>query len=135
MIVEVDSLIAYVNKNDKYHEVVSKFFEKVAAGKYKNVRVASSAYLEYSLLLRSKGYSERDIREDLFYFRNFPNLGEAPLTLEVQIRASVLREKHGLSFFDSLHAATALLIDGVIVSLDGAYKFVQGLHALRHDEV
>lgn len=30
MIVKVDSLIAYVNKNDKYHEVVSKFFEKVA---------------------------------------------------------------------------------------------------------
>jgi hypothetical protein len=38
-------------------------------------------------------------------------------------------------FFDSLHDATALLFDGVIVSLDGAYKSVQGLHALRHDEV
>ena len=83
----------------------------------------------------SRGYSERDIREDLFYFWNSPNLGEAPLTLEVQIRASVLREKHDLSFFDSLHDATALLFDGVIVSLDGAYKSVQGLHALRHDEV
>jgi predicted nucleic acid-binding protein len=71
----------------------------------------------------------------LFYFWNSPNLGEAPPTLEVQIRASVLREKHGLSFFDSLHAATALLFDGIIVSLDGAYKSVQGLQALRHDEV
>jgi predicted nucleic acid-binding protein len=38
-------------------------------------------------------------------------------------------------FFDSLHAATALLINGVIVSLDRAYKSVQGLYALRHDEV
>ncbi|NAZ25102.1 MAG: hypothetical protein GU357_05030 [Thermofilum sp.] len=71
----------------------------------------------------------------LFYFWNSPNLGEAPPTLEVQIRALVLREKHDLSFFDSLHAATALLFDGIIVSLDGAYKSVQGLQALRHDEV
>ena len=62
-------------------------------------------------------------------------MGEAPPTLEVQIRASVLREKHGLLFFDSLHVATSLLFDGVIVSLDGAYKSIQGLHALRHDEV
>jgi predicted nucleic acid-binding protein len=135
MIIELDSLIAYVNKKDKHHELVSKFFEYVAAGKYKNVKVATSAYLEYSLLLKSKGYSEADVREDLLYFRNFPNLGEAPLTLEVFIKASELREKYNLSFFDSLHVATSLLFDGVIVSLDKAYRSVKGLKALRHDEV
>ena len=87
------------------------------------------------MLLTSRGYSERDIREDLFYFRNFPNLGEAPITLEVLIKASELREKYHLSFFDSLHADISLLFDGVIVSLDKAYESVQGLQALRHDEV
>ena len=34
---------------------------------------------------------------------------------------------YGLTYFDSLHASTALLYDGVIISVDEDYKRVQGL--------
>jgi predicted nucleic acid-binding protein len=135
MIIELDSLIAYVNRRDKYHRVISKLFDRVAAGELKNVKVATSAYLEYSLLLKSRGYSEDDIRKDLLLFKDFPNLDEAPLTLEVLIKASELREMYDISFFDSLHAATALLFDGVIASMDKAYTSIKGLKVVLPTEV
>ncbi|MCS7369483.1 MAG: PIN domain-containing protein [archaeon GBS-70-058] len=135
MIIELDSLIAYVNRRDKYHKVISKFFERIAAGELKNVKVAASAYLEYSLLLRSRGYGEDDIREDLLLFKDFPNLDEAPLTLEVLIKASELREMYNLSFFDSLHAATALLFDGVIASIDKVYTSIKNLKTVLPTEI
>jgi len=135
VIIELDALIAYVNRRDRYHRVMSKLLSRVAAGELKNVKVAASAYLEYSLLLRSRGYGEDDVREDLLFFKNFPNLDEAPLTLEVLIKASELRKEYHLSFFDSLHAATAVLFDGVIASMDKAYTAVKDLRTMPLTEV
>ncbi len=129
-IVEVDVLIAFVNALDKYHEAASRLLKEVTSGKIKNVKVAASAYLEYALILRSKGYDEEEIREDLIHFRNMPNLGEAPLNVDVLIRASKLRKEYNLTFFDSLHAATALMLDKVIISVDQAYKRIKGLKVI-----
>ena len=126
-VIEVDMLIAFVNALDKHHEIADRLMKRIISGKIRNVRVAASAYLEYELILRSRGYSEEEIREDIYHFKNLPNLGEAPLTADVLTKASELREKFGLTFFDSLHGATALLLDGIIISLDEAYSKVEGL--------
>jgi len=129
-VIEVDMLISFVNELDKYHEIAVKLFKSIASGKVRNVKVASSAYLEYDLILRSKGYSDREIGEDLAMFSSISNLGEAPLTAKVLIKASEIRGKHGLTFFDSLHGATALLTDGTMISVDEAYKKVEGLRVI-----
>ena len=50
-----------------------------------------------------------------------------PLTPSVAVAAAYLRETHGLSFFDSHYAATALTRDGIIYSFDSAYDKVSGL--------
>ncbi len=126
-VIEVDTLIAFVNALDKYHRVASRLIKRIISGEIRNVKVAASAYLEYELILRSRGYDEGEIREDLAYFKSLPNLGETPLTVNVLIKASELREKYGLTFFDSLHGATALLLDGIIISIDRAYNEVRGL--------
>jgi len=89
-----------------------------------------AAYLEYELILRSRGYSEKEIRNDLNNFRDMPNLDEAPLTLDILIKASELREKYNLSFFDSLHAATALPSDKVIISMDPDYGRIRELRTI-----
>jgi len=130
-VIEVDMLIAFVNVLDRYHKVASRLIDRIVSGKIRNVKVAASAYLEYELILRSKGYSEEDIREDLYYFKNLANLGEAPLTVDVLLKALELREKYGLTFFDSLHGATALLLDGVIISVDEDYSKIEGLKVVN----
>ncbi|MFQ6071491.1 MAG: type II toxin-antitoxin system VapC family toxin [Methanosarcinales archaeon] len=60
-------------------------------------------------------------------FRNYPNLSEENLSSEIIIKASELREWYGLTYFDSLHAATAILSDKKIVSLDMDYDKVNEL--------
>ena len=68
--------------------------------------------------------SEEEIRRDLEDLSSVRSLGEQPLTAETLILASELRERHGLTYFDSLHCASAALYDGRIISVDEAYDSV-----------
>ncbi|MCD6443895.1 PIN domain-containing protein [Candidatus Bathyarchaeota archaeon] len=129
-LIELDMLIAFVNVSDELHRTAVAVFEKIAEGELKNVVIPASAYMEYELVLRSRGYNENVIREDVESFRRIPNLGEAPLTSSILIEASRLRERYRLSYFDSLHAASALSYDRTIVSVDQAYQTVAGLKAI-----
>ncbi|MBS7612120.1 type II toxin-antitoxin system VapC family toxin [Candidatus Bathyarchaeota archaeon] len=132
--IELDLLIALVNREDRLHETASKLFEATARGKIRNLVIATSALIEYELILRSRGYSEDDIAVDIRAFTNIKNVGEAPLNSKVILAAIVLRRKYRLTYFDSLHAATATLHDGEIVSTDEAYMGVKELRAIDPEE-
>lgn len=123
-VVELDMMIALVNSSDLLHEAADRLFRAVREGRLKSVRIAVSALLEYELLLRSRGVAEAEIRGDLRAFAMIRNLGEQPLTTEAVTLASELRERHGLTYFDSLHCASAILFDGKIISVDEAYDTV-----------
>jgi len=131
-IVELDMLIAFVNPADKLHIYADKLFKAIADGKLRNIRMSTSALLEYELVLRSRGYSEKDIREDLFAFKIL--VKEIPLTGDVIIKASELREKYGLTYFDSLHAATAIVTDDLLISSDKDYEKVKDLKVIKPEE-
>ena len=133
-VIELDMLIAFVNRLDKLHKIADNLFKRIVSGEIRDIKVATSAYLEYEIILRSKGYKEIEIRKDLNAFRGIPNLGESPLTLNVILKASEIREKYGLTYFDSLHGATAMLYDGKIISSDKAYEGVNGLKAINPAE-
>lgn len=123
-------LIALVNRADRLHEPARRVFELAASGALKNLAIASSALMEYELVLRARGYSEKSIREDLEAFSRLKGVRILPLTHETLLKAIELRIKHRLTYFDSLHAATALLHDSAIISADRAYKAVEGLTVL-----
>ncbi len=74
--------------------------------------------------MRFRGYSE-DSRADIF--RRIPNIDEIPLTSTVLIEASRIRERYGLTYFDPLHAASALIYDKKVISVDTAYQRVEDL--------
>jgi len=129
-IIELDILIAFVNKADKLHNVAIEIFNKITTGELKGIIVPTSAYIEYELILKSRGYSEDDVRSDIEAFKRVKNLGEVPLTSNIIVKASKLRETYGLTYFDSLHAASALLYDKTIISIDEAYRRVPKLKVL-----
>ncbi|KPV62473.1 MAG: hypothetical protein AOA66_1328 [Candidatus Bathyarchaeota archaeon BA2] len=120
-ILEVDMLMAFTNAADPLHAVADNLFKGIKNAKLGRVAVASSAYLEYELVHRTRGYSENEISEDLKAFRRYPRLDEKPLTSRVLIEAAALRGKTEITYFDSLHAATALLADKIIISVDNIY--------------
>jgi predicted nucleic acid-binding protein len=123
-------LLALLNRADKLHTVASRLFEKIARGELQRMAVAASAYLEFELIMRSKGFNYNEILEDILMFKSIPKLDEVPLTSDVILNAIRIRADYGLTYFDSLHASTALLHDGVIISVDEAYKKVQGLRVV-----
>ncbi len=130
-IIEVDILIALVNSSDNLHNVADSIFLKIKEKRIKNISVATSAYLEYELIHKSKGYPEDDIRAEISAFRRYPHLDEKKLTSEIILKASELRSKiAGLTYFDSLHASTTLLTDKKIISTDTIYDKVEEIERI-----
>lgn len=135
-VIELDLLIAFVNSSDRHHRAADRIFRKIRAGELKDVSAASSAYLEYELVHRSRRYVAEDIRKEISSFKNFPKLGEEPLTSEVIAEAMRLREAiKAMTYFDSMHASTALLYDGDIISTDAIYDKVDGLTRIGPSKV
>jgi len=126
-VIELDMLFGYTNKKDRLHRVASRIFASISEGKLEDAYVASSAYIEYELFSKSMGVPAIQIVRELQSFQFFPNLQEHALSLSIILNASILRNRYGLSYFDSLHASTALVNDGNIISVDKAYDDVQGL--------
>jgi len=134
-IIELDMLIAFVNKVDELHNIAVGIFNKIINGKLSNVVVPTSAYMEYELVLKSRGYSEDTISSDIDAFRRIKNLGEIPLTSKVIIKASELRKRYGITYFDSLHAASAFFHDKMIISTDKVYRKIPELKVIDPREV
>jgi len=135
-VIELDLLIAFVNSADKRHRTADRIFSGIMAGEIKNVKVASSAYLEYELVHRSLGYPAEETRKEISSFKNFPNLREEPLTAKVTLEAIRLRKDlKDMTYFDSFHASTARLYDSEIISSDPIYDKVSTLQRIEPAEI
>lgn len=122
-LVENDVLFALLNSGDRNHEVARRLFGRIRDGEL-SAELSSVALVEMELVYMSEGLGGRLVG-DLAAVADLPNVEVVPLTPDVA--AAYLREAHGLTFFDSHYAATALAGDGVIVSFDKAYDDVPGL--------
>ena len=128
-LVELDVLMAFLDSSDPGHEEASRVVELAASGKA-DVLLSPACLIEISLLYRTLGMDaelESDLRLLLSIFRG--RVG--PLGPVEALRAARIRREHGLTFFDSFHAASALsLPDQSIVSFDRAYDRVAGLRRI-----
>lgn len=124
-------MIAYVNSADKLHPTATRLFEKILNGEIRGIAIPASAYLEYEIVLRSKGYPPQDIIEDIEAFQAIKQIKEKTLTAHIIALAASLRQKHDISYFDSLHAATALTYDKTIISVDKDYRKIPQLNVIN----
>ncbi len=123
-LIELDILMAFINRSDRYHEVASRIME--AAISDRDIYLSSEALVEMSLIYRSRSM-ESELEEDMRLLLSMFNGRTVRLTPLEAMRAVRIRREYGLSFFDSLHAALALSLDSTIISLDEAYDGVEGL--------
>ena len=133
-VIELDMLIAFVNAADHNHTSAVRLFESITRNKSTRHQVATSAYLEYELVHRSRGMKESEIFTEISSFQALPHLGETGLPARTILRGLLLRQDYKLTYFDSLHAASAVLSDGRIISTDRAYDDVEGLERLEPSE-
>lgn len=119
-----------LNPNDKNHESTLKILNELSK-KGDKIFVPDTAIFEFQSVLRGLNKKPAEIKlavislKQVFEDNNVEEAG----TLGVGIIAlqCEFEEKYGLSYFDSLIAASAFVLDRVIVSNDRAFDKIPGL--------
>ena len=124
-------IIGLISSFDKLHGLSKEIFEKISSNEIKNVFIPSSVFMEYELLLKSKKIKTTELIRDIIHFKALENIKEIPLNSSIIILAQKLRENHNLTYFDSLHCASALNVDGIIISTDKDFKNIKNLKLIE----
>jgi len=120
-------LIGLISSFDKLHDISKEIFEKINSNEIKNIYIPSSVFMEYELLLKSKKIKTSELIRDIIHFKALENIKEIPLNSSIIILAQKLRETNNLTYFDSLHCASAMHADGIIISTDKDFKNIKNL--------
>jgi len=128
-LLENDVIFAYLNEYDPHHKVAEKIFQKLQNGEI-TLEIFSVSLVEMELIYRSEKM-EKKLLKDLAAIVALPNVKYLPLTPDVAVASTYLRQTLDLTFFDSHYAATALNQDGKILSFDQAYDKVPGLTRIK----
>lgn len=124
-LIENDMIYAFLDADDRYHDVAENIFNMVYEGKMK-VEISTVTLLELELIYKSNKL-EHLLLEHIAALSALLTTRLTPLTTEIILSSIYLRKTHGLTFFDSHYAATALNNDRVIISKDRAYSDIPGL--------
>jgi predicted nucleic acid-binding protein len=130
-LLETDLIFAYLNRDDAYHRTAIKIFNKIKQGT--NLSISSLSLVELELIYKSNSL-EAFLTPHIAALSILPNVTYYPLTTDIVLTSIYLRQTHGLTFFDSHYAATALQGDAQILSTDQAYKKVPGLTLVDPDK-
>ncbi|RSN72724.1 MAG: hypothetical protein DSO07_11210 [Thermoproteota archaeon] len=132
-LMENDVIFAYLNKHDPNHNTAKKIFNKLKNGEI-TVEISSVSLVEMELIYRSEKMEDK-LLEDLAAMVVLPNVKYVPLTPDIAVASVYLRKTLNLTFFDSHYAATALSLDGRIISFDQVYEGVPGLTRIKPETV
>jgi predicted nucleic acid-binding protein len=103
-----------------------------SAAQVKESYVSAILVLEIQLLLKR----EVGLKESLEVCERLPQrLNIKPFDEDVIRMAEEIRSEHGLGIFDSIHAATALLNDKVMISTDKSYDKLANLKRIDPREL
>ena len=113
------------NPRDKHHNGAIKLLEDIQMGKIGDAYVTDVALLEFVVVMKSRGYANRQIKKALLALqRILVRYGiqyKKTLNTSVFIDALSFMNK-GVSFFDALLAASIKSIDNIIISSDKTYE-------------
>jgi predicted nucleic acid-binding protein len=127
-LIETDVLLALISPEGKHHAEVIELLDELRG----EVAMSPFSLMELDLLLRSGDIVVTEVGAfynalgDLLEFREVEILPTKP---RYHGEAFDLRERHeSLKYFDSLHAAVAVVEDLELVSYDKEYEKVTGLN-------
>ncbi len=140
-LIETDLLYAAMDKSDHHHKVAKQIFSLIKDREIRETALSSLSLHELELnlkagniLIRSKVATPKDT---ILFFKKINDLLKVysikllPLTCNQIIKATELRKKHKeLTFYDSHHAAAAILHDKKIISTDKVYDKIKGLQRI-----
>jgi len=125
LLMETDTLVAFINRGDLYHKNAKEIFKRINKGELK-AKASSVSLIELQLIYKSKQI-EFEFEKDLGDLKSINNLDWVPMDVESCLSAIHLRKTYNLSFFDSLHVGIAINLDKEIISQDKQYDNISGL--------
>jgi len=124
MLIETDFLISLVRENDRHHIRTLKILEKLRG----HIKLSPYTLTELDLLVWSNTFKVKD--KELFFklleeTLNYYTIETLKPKFTHVAKAYELREKYSLSFFDSLHAAVAMIENIPLLSYDKTYSKIK----------
>ncbi len=115
-----------LSPKDPKHSSAMKLLES-----HQDLVATDASVFEFGLVLRARGRKISEIRESLLalsqFFLSRGVREEKTIDIELLVLSSDIESKNMLSYFDSLIAASALVVDGAVVGDDEAFDRVPGL--------
>jgi len=124
VLIETDIIIALASKTDRHHEDVKKLLDKLAS-----VKLSPYSLIELDLLITSHSLVVKipDFYQVLDDTLRYYDISILTPSFSHFTKAWDLRDRYNLTFFDSLHAATALEEEETLVSYDRTYTKIKEL--------
>ncbi len=120
-------LLFLLNPRDPRHKAALRILEELKG----KLRVPDTALIEFEVTLRSRGRSLNDVKQALLALKRIMEdygIEEvSTIDLSLLVRHVEIMLDYSLDFFDSLIAASALSVDGIVVSDDKAFDRVEEL--------
>lgn len=127
-VVDTEVLFA-INPKDPRHQHAMRIFKEISS-----LTAPDTALLEFQTVLRARGTTPSEVKIALLALHEAlrRNHVEEVKTMNTSLLAlqCELEERYGLSYFDSLMAASALVLDHKVVSDDDAFDRVSDLKRL-----
>ena len=127
-VADTDFLFA-LNPRDRKHQHAMRLLKETS-----DLMAPDTAALEFQIVLRARGRSPSQVKMALLALHEAltrSNVKEVK-TVSITLLAlqSELQERYGLSYFDSLIAASALALDRRVISDDEAFERVPNLQRI-----
>ena len=126
-LIETDMILALASSTDKHHNEAVKIIREI-----RPLRLSPYALIELDLLVLSGKFEVRvpDFYENLSETLQYYNLEIIKPNPRHLARGQELRRKYNLTYFDSLHASTAIVENEILISYDKIYSNVKELKYL-----
>ena len=134
MLIESDTIYAFVKSSDRLKQVADKLMWKINEGGLGKVAASRETFHELYYTSMREGISLDEYISRVAALTSIRNLTFLPTTSEIDLLALTLMRQYRLtSIFDAYHAATALnqVEDRSIISTDHIYDNIPGLIRLE----
>lgn len=128
ILIETDVVLSLASKSDRHHEDALKLLFKSGRAGLSPYTLIEIGMLVSSQVIKVKLPEFYTNLENLFSYYSIIPVKPRPIHLAISYN---LREEYpGLTFFDSLHAATAIAEGMTLVSFDKVYRKIKELNYL-----
>ena len=126
MYVDADILYALLKPSDRYLEFAKKIVDSTD-----NLYTSVVSFIEVEFVVKRElnDFLAENVLEALL--QKIPRLKIVPFNRDILQKSLELQQEFGVSVFDSIHAATALVKDKRIASTDHAYDRIPRLKRIK----